>query len=80
MIGDTVVIEGKITNIYKHDKDIYSLLFQIQLEICPIFADKINHDLLDINIKYQVIGKVERYKGKLEIIPEVKGDIVEIIK
>lgn len=81
MIDEVVVIEGKITKINRHKNGHLFLTVadstgEIQV---PVFADKeIDRDILEVNKKYQIAGEVQEYKGKLEIIPEKKGDIKEI--
>ncbi|OAO76152.1 OB-fold nucleic acid binding domain-containing protein [Anoxybacillus flavithermus] len=81
MIGDNVSIIGKITDRRDHkDGHVFLTVQDSSGEILvPIFFDKkINTDNLIVGSQFQFSGKVDEYKGQMEIIPSTQKDIVPV--
>lgn len=81
MIGRRVTAIGSIMNITNH-KDGHMFLLVADgegvIEI-PIFADKkIDHAQFKDGKSFSFTGKVNEYRGKLEIVPETQNDITAV--
>lgn len=72
-IGKTVSVQGEITSIFNAKGHYFISLKDGQTIKVVIFsnnADKLNVHSLEKGDKIDVLGKVDKYKGELEILPK----------